>query len=187
MGRLLNAGIKAVRDLTQSTTIKTKIILHVADPKNVDWWFTNIRDNGKVTGYDIIGFSYYPLWHTTVQLDYISNSISDFKTKFSKDVMIMETAYPWTTEGEDSYHNQFGDAQPLAGFPFTENGQFEFMKKLTMEVKEGNGIGLIYWEPAWISSGMKDLWGTGSSWENNTFFNFDGNTIKGIEYMKFEY
>jgi arabinogalactan endo-1,4-beta-galactosidase len=61
------------------------------------------------------------------------------------------------------------------------------MVSLTKEVKDGGGIGLIYWEPAWISSPMKDLWGTGSSWENATFFDFEGNAIKGIEYMKFEY
>jgi arabinogalactan endo-1,4-beta-galactosidase len=52
---------------------------------------------------------------------------------------------------------------------------------------DGGGVGVIYWEPAWISSSMKDLWGTGSSWENNTFFDFDGNTIEGIQYMKYTY
>jgi arabinogalactan endo-1,4-beta-galactosidase len=34
---------------------------------------------------------------------------------------------------------------------------------------------------------MKDLWGTGSSWENNTFFDFDGNVHHGIDYMTFDY
>jgi len=31
---------------------------------------------------------------------------------------------------------------------------------------------------------MKDLWGTNSAWENSTFFDFDGNSIKGIDFMK---
>ena len=44
--------------------------------------------------------------------------------------------------------------------------------------------GVIYWEPAWISSPAKDLWGTGSSWENCAFFDFDGNAIKVFDYMK---
>jgi len=34
---------------------------------------------------------------------------------------------------------------------------------------------------------MKDLWGTGSSWENNTFFDFDGNVIQVMDYMKADY
>ena len=42
-------------------------------------------------------------------------------------------------------------------------------------------------QPAWISSDVKDLWGSGSAWENNTFFDFDGNSIKGIDFMKYDF
>jgi len=187
MGAVLNAGIKAVRDVTATTTIKTKILLHVADPKNVQWWFDNIKSQALVTDFDMVGFSYYPLWHTTVSLNDISSTIAGFKSRYSKDVMILETAYPWTTEFADEYKNQFGSQTPVSGFPFTMQGQYDFLKKLTTEVLDGGGKGVIYWEPAWITSNMKDLWGTGSSWENCAFFDFNGNKIKGIEYMKFEY
>jgi arabinogalactan endo-1,4-beta-galactosidase len=187
MGTVLNAAIAAVKDVIAQTTIKTKIILHVADPKNVEWWFDNIKSKGLVTNFDLVGFSYYPLWHTTVSLENISSKIATFKSRYGKEVIILETAYPWTTLGEDSYNNHFGSSEPLSGFPFSEQGQYDFMVKLTTEVKEGGGIGVVYWEPAWISSDMKDLWGTGSSWENNTFFNFEGNKIKALDYMKFAY
>ncbi|HPH47213.1 MAG TPA: glycosyl hydrolase 53 family protein [Chryseolinea sp.] len=187
MGAVLNAGIKAVRDITATTTIKTKIILHVADPKNVQWWFDNILSQGSVTDFDMVGFSYYPLWHTTVGINDISTSVSGFKSRYLKDVIILETAYPWTTAGDDSYNNQFGPQTPVSGFPFTVQGQYDFMKKLTTEVKDGGGIGVVYWEPAWITSNLKDLWGTGSTWENCAFFDFDGNKIKGIEYMKADF
>jgi arabinogalactan endo-1,4-beta-galactosidase len=135
----------------------------------------------------MVGFSYYPLWHTTVPLNDISVKVAGFKARYSKAVMILETAYPWTTATADNYNNQFGNSQPLGGFPFSPQGQYDFLRKLTMEVKEGGGQGLIYWEPAWISANIKDQWGTGSSWENCTFFEFNGNTHKGIEFMKFEY
>jgi arabinogalactan endo-1,4-beta-galactosidase len=46
---------------------------------------------------------------------------------------------------------------------------------------------VMYWEPAWISSNMKDLWGTGSAWENCTFFDFSGNLTSGIDYMSHKY
>jgi arabinogalactan endo-1,4-beta-galactosidase len=186
-GIAFNAGIKAVRDVAATSSVKTKVMLHVADPKNVDWWFDGMKSNGKVTDFDMIGFSYYPLWHTTVPLEDISTKVSGFKSKYEKEVIILETAYPWTTSAEDGYNNHFGDKQPLAGYPFSEEGQYEFLKKLTQEVKEGKGSGLIYWEPAWISANMKDMWGTGSSWENCAFFNFDGNKITGMDYMKFNY
>lgn len=187
MGAVVNSAMAAVNDVAASSTVKTKIILHVADPKNVEWWFDNMTTKAGVTGFDIIGFSYYPLWHTTVSLDQVSDKIAAFKSKYDKDVMILETAYPWTTAADDSYNNHFGSETPIAGYPYSKQGQHDLLKKVTQEVYDGGGIGVIYWEPAWISSAMKDLWGTGSSWENNAFFDFDGNTIQAIEYMKADY
>lgn len=186
LSEIVNAGIKAVRDVSAGSTIKTKIALHIADPKNVDWFFSNINTNTSIKDFDVIGFSFYPLWHTTVSVDDISNKIAEFKRKFAKDVMILETAYPWTTSSADTYNNLLGGS-PLPNYPFTKDGQYNFLVKLAQEVQSGEGLGLIYWEPGWITSDMKDLWGTGSAWENATFFDFEGNTIKGIDYMKFEY
>ena len=45
----------------------------------------------------------------------------------------------------------------------------------------------MYWEPAWITSSMKDRWGKGSSWENNTFFDFSGNLLPSITFMQYNY
>jgi arabinogalactan endo-1,4-beta-galactosidase len=101
--------------------------------------------------------------------------------------MILETAYPWTTAADDNYNNLFGNQSPVNGYPYTQQGQYDLMVKIAQEVKDGGGQGIVYWEPAWTSSNMKDLWGTGSSWENNTFFDFDGNTIQGIDYMKHQF
>lgn len=182
-GTIINAGIRAVRKASEGRDPRTKVILHVADPRNVEWWFDNITSGASVTDFDIIGFSYYPLWHTTVPLHDISSRISLFRSRYGKDVMILETAYPWTTEANDSYNNQFGSEPAIAGFPKTPQGQYDLLVKLTQEVKAGGGIGIIYWEPAWISSEMKDLWGTGSSWENCAFFDFDGNAGKAFDFI----
>ncbi len=187
MGAVVNAGIKAARQAANDGKTDIKIILHVADPKNVGWWFDNLTSKGSVSDFDIVGFSYYPLWHTTVPLDQIDETVSSFKGRYGKDVMILETAYPWTSEAADEYNNAFSELTPLTGFPFTQQGQYEFLVRLTQEVRRGEGIGVIYWEPAWITSGVKDLWGTGSSWENNTFFDFDGQRHKGMAFMKFDY
>jgi len=181
---VIKAGIDAVRDVAADDI---KIALHVADPKNVDWWFTNVVNDSEVSDFDIIGFSYYPIWHTTVTVSQLSNSVADFKNKFNKDVMMLETAYPWTTNGNDSYNNIFGGQTPVAGFAYTNQGQLDMMKTLTQEVMDGGGIGIIYWEPAWITSNMKDLWGTGSAWENNAFFDFDGEVNAGIQFMTHTY
>lgn len=187
LGEILNSGIRAVREVSATSSVKAKILLHVADPKNVEWWFDNIGSTGKVSDFDIIGFSYYPLWHTTITVDKLSDNIAKFKSKYNKKVMILETAYPWINTGKDSYNNSFGSQTPVSGYPFSVTGQYEMLKAITQEIKDGGGNGIIYWEPAWISSQMKDLWGTGSSWENATFFDFNGNAIQGIDYMKYVY
>ena len=101
--------------------------------------------------------------------------------------MILETGYPWSTSGSDGYNNLFGNQTPLAGFPFTPEGQLNFMKSLTQAVITAGGSGVMYWEPAWITSGMKDSWGTGSSWENVTFFDFQGNALPVMGYLKHKY
>jgi arabinogalactan endo-1,4-beta-galactosidase len=187
MGAVVNRAIDAVKDVSAASTIKPKIILHVADPKNVEWWFDNMKNTGGVTNFDIIGFSYYPLWHTTVTLDQLSTKVALFKSKYTKDVMILETAYPWTTAADDGYSNAFGSEPAIAGYPKTKQGQLDIMKKITQEVLDGEGVGVIYWEPAWISSSMKDLWGTGSSWENCTYFDFEGNATEAFDFMEAEY
>jgi len=185
-GLVFNSGIKAVRDLDQESGADTQIILHVAQPENVEWWIDNITTKGDVNDFDIIGFSYYSPW-SKVALDKISNYVSTFTGKFGKQAMIVETAYPWTLENADSYPNIFGSGSLAAGYPATVNGQFDYMRDLTQEVMDGGGSGVMYWEPAWITSDMKDLWGTGSSWDNNTFFDFQGNVQHGIDFMTYPY
>lgn len=185
-GAVFNSGIKAVRDVASEAGADTRIILHIAQPENVEWWFENMTGKGGVSDFDIIGFSYYSPW-SDVALGKISDYVSTFKTRFGKEVMIAETAYPWTLEDADSYSNIFGQSSLVAGYPATIAGQESYMTDLTQEVIDGGGTGVMYWEPAWISSDMKDLWGTGSAWDNNTFFDFQGKVHAGINYMTHPY
>ncbi len=184
LGQVLNSGIRAVRTVSATATTKPKVLLHVADPKNVEWWFDNITTNGKVTDFDVVGFSFYPLWQPTVAVTNLSTSVALFKRKYNKPVMVLEMAYPWTAAYNDSYPNQFGSQTPITGFPFTPQGQLDLLKTITQQVRDGGGAGVFYWEPAWITSGLKDLYGTGSSWENATLFDFSGKPTPGMDYMK---
>ncbi len=182
LGAVINSAAKAVRDASAKSSTKPRTIIHVADPKNVEYYLDNIIGEGAVSDFDIVGVSFYPIWHTTVSPENLSTSITTFRTKYKRDVMILETAYPWTKDHADDYHNLWGGEPSLPGFPYTVEGQTAMMKRIVQEVKDGGGIGVIYWEPAWITSSMKDKWGTGSSWENNTFFDFEGNVLPSIDY-----
>jgi len=187
LGGVINSAIGAIREVSNASATKPEVILHVADPQHVEWWFDNIIGNGKVTDFDIIGFSYYPIWHTTIAPGKLEENVMNFNERYDRQVMILETAYPWTTDGTDNYNNIFGGQAPLAGYPFTQEGQSDMMKDLAQAMINAGGIGLVYWEPAWISSGMKDLWGSGSAWENCTFFDFDGNAHEGMDFMTADY
>jgi arabinogalactan endo-1,4-beta-galactosidase len=61
------------------------------------------------------------------------------------------------------------------------------MKDLTQTVITAGGSGIMYWEPGWITSNLKDAWGKGSSWENNALFDFSGNALQGFDSMTFAY
>lgn len=187
LGVVINSGIKAVRDVSAQSAVKTKIALHVADPKNVDWWFGQITTAAAVSDFDIIGMSYYPLWHTTFGVNDMPALISSLKTKYGKKVMILETGYPWTTDYADSYNNSLGSQTPLSGYPFTKDGQTKLLEDLSQKMITAGASGVMYWEPDWITSQMKDPWGTGSSWENCTFFDFNGNALPSIDYMRYLY
>lgn len=183
-GAIINSAVKAVREVST----KTRIILHVGDPKNVQWWFDNIKLSGGVSDFDIIGISYYPIWHTTVAVSQLASNIAAFKSRFNKDVMIVETAYPWTDADNDTYKNLFGTGSAIAGYPFSQQSQYDIMKDISQAVITGGGKGVICWEPDWISvPAMKDLWGTGSCFENCAFFDNSGNTVKAIDYPTYNY
>jgi arabinogalactan endo-1,4-beta-galactosidase len=183
---LLKSGIKAVRDFSITSSIKPQIILHVAQLQNADYWTTGITTGG-VTDFDVLGVSHYSKWSSVNTMADIKNAISSLKSKFGKKVMIVETSYPFSAGNADGYANVIGGDTPVAGYPVSIDGQYQYMKDLTQAVISGGGSGIMYWEPAWITSSLHDLWGTGSSWDNNTLFDFTGNSLAGMEYMTYSY
>lgn len=182
---LLNAGTEAVRDAAENSPVDPQIIIHIAQPENVDVWFEGMNEAG-LTGYDIIGFSYYYMW-SNVDLGNISNYVSFLKEKYGKEIMIMETGYPWTTGYADNYNNIINVDKLLPDYPATEDGQYQYLVKLTQEVIDGGGKGIFTWEPAWITSSLRTQWGQGSAWDCNTLFDFQGNVIKGMHFMTYPY
>ncbi len=183
---LLKSGIKAVRDFSATSNIKPQIILHEAQLQTADWWTTGIVNAG-VTNFDVLGLSHYYQWSTVNNMSDIGTTIKNLKTKFNKKIMIVETAYSWTNTGADSYNNIMSDPTKTPDYPFTPAGQLNYMKDLTQQVINGGGTGIMYWEPEWITSNLKDAWGQGSSWENNTLFDFSGNSLQGFDFMTYNY
>jgi arabinogalactan endo-1,4-beta-galactosidase len=180
-GHLINQEAQCIALLsTASATIrskapKTKIMIHYAGVKasDTDWFFTKV----KSVDYDYIGLSYYPVWHGK-DFAVVKSTIDALGTKFSKKVVIAETAYPFTLGYNDWTNNIVGlDSQLVSGYPATPEGQKSFMLAIKNLVKTSqSGIGFSYWGGEWISF-KGDQAKDGSTFENQALYDFDNKAL----------
>ncbi len=184
---LLNAGIQAVHDAGARAAINPRVMLHIAQPENADWWLPQAQAAG-VKGYDLIGLSYYPKWSKRT-LAGLGHTILQLRKTYGVDVMVVETAYPWTLENADAMPNVLGQDSLLPGYPASPDGQARYLVDLTQTVIDHGGDGVVYWEPAWVSTDCSTPWGKGSGWDNATFFDFHhgDTTLPGIDFMNHAY
>ncbi|RNC83205.1 MAG: arabinogalactan endo-1,4-beta-galactosidase [Balneola sp.] len=181
---LFNAGLKAVEDVEKELAQKIESMLHIAQPEFAFPWFSQAIRSG-LSDFDWIGLSYYPLW-SKYQIPEAATAIDSIIQTFNKPLMVIETAYPYTIEEFDDANNILWHSAVLDGYPATPQGQLKYMQDLTQQVISGGGSGVIYWEPAWISTECKTLWGTGSHWENATFFDAANNNEALITFEFFD-
>jgi len=184
---LFNAGIKAVRDAGKETGKPPRLMLHIAQPENAEPWFTAATKAG-VTDYDIIGLSYYSKWSKRSMAE-LGQTINRLRHTYAADVLVVETAYPFTTENADSSPNLLGEDSLIAGYPATPAGQKKYLVDLTQLVLNNGGTGVFYWEPAWVSTKTCGTrWGKGSNWENAAVFDYKGNALDSAEgWLKHSY
>ncbi len=170
--RLLNAGIRAVREAAARTGKPIRVMLHIAQPENAEPWFAAATTAG-VTDYDLIGLSYYRRW-SKESVPELAATIERLKARYNRDVMVVETAYPYslTAHGDDS-NNVLGADAVDKGYPATPQGQRAYMINLTEAVSKAGGAGVVYWAPDWISTKCRTRWGTGTTWENAAWFDAD--------------
>jgi arabinogalactan endo-1,4-beta-galactosidase len=186
-GKLFKAGIRAVRDAGAKSSIQPRVMLHIAQPENVLPWFAAAAQAG-VTDFDLIGISYYAKW-SKYSIAGLGTVIKQLRARYKADVIVVETAYPWTLESADSMNNILGEDSLIPGYPATPDGQKRYLIDLTQTVVDSGGIGTIYWEPAWISTKCRTRWGQGSSWENAALFSFrrHDEPLPGIDFLHHSY
>lgn len=177
---LINKSIKAVRNISIEKDAEIDVMLHIAQPENGLWWFEQATQNG-VTDFDWIGLSYYPVW-SDFTLDNLSTPLSTLKNTYNKRIMIVETAYPFTMKNADSANNILGNDALVSGFPATQQGQLNYLNKLKEVIEISGGEGLIYWEPAWVSTSCNTQWAQGSHWDNSTLFDHNYKATLGMKF-----
>ncbi|MDO5326814.1 MAG: glycosyl hydrolase 53 family protein [Clostridia bacterium] len=155
---LMQAGARATREVYPEALVA----LHFANPEKADSYLTYASKMAYYqVDYDVFGTSYYPYWHGT--LENLSGVLTQIAEKYGKKVMVLETSYAYTGADTDFFGNTIGDGGAITkDYPFTVQGQANCIRSITDAVVNGTpaGIGVVYWEGAWITVG-------GESWEEN--------------------
>ena len=159
---ILQAGAQACREVYPEALIA----LHFANPESVNNYqiYAEKMDYYEKAGlvdYDVFATSYYPYWHGT--LDNLSAILTEIAETYNKKVMVMETSYAFTAEDTDFSANTIGDGGGIVkDYPFSVQGQANCIRNITDTIvnRTSAGIGVCYWEGAWITVGT-------SSWEEN--------------------
>lgn len=174
---LIQKGCAAVR----ASSDDCKIILHFAGIENSDWFFNQVN----MIDYDIIGLSYYPIWHGKSLTD-LKEKMQNLSNSHHKKLMIAETAYPFTLEWNDQTNNIVGlDSQIiLPEYPATPKGQRKFINQIkTLTTEAENAIGFCYWGAELIAwKGNQAV--NASTWENQALFDFENKALPVLQEFK---
>jgi len=184
---LFQRGIAAVHAINQTYEVDVKTMIHIAKPESAVTWFNQATIHGFIS-YDIIGISYYPGW-SVHDIRGAAAIVGQMKAAHQKEVMVVETGYPWTLAWADNASNVLGSSNFLKTFGNSTSDQIQrdVLTEFSWLVKENGGLGVIYWEPAWVSTNCSTLWGVGSHWENAAFFDFNNNLHNGIGFLDYDY
>lgn len=182
----VNKGIKAVRDISAKYNTNMKTAVHVASPSNVTWWLGEHYDRG-LTDFDILTISYYYGYegHSMGGWRNWSHLGQYLRGTIGKDFMILETSFPWTHDNGDLQFNPYNAVE--TGYEASPADQKRWLTNFAREIRAAGGLGVITWgsetlpTTAWIYNDPS--WGKGSSWENNSHWDFSGNLHEGIDWM----
>ena len=160
MKKALKAGCRACREICS----KARIIIHTE--KAGEWdvtrsYYQHLRRYG--VDYDIIGLSYYPMWHKSIPN--LGRTLDKLAWLFpDKPVMIVEAAAYYS---HDNDHWAKPD-QYAEFYPISVEGQTQYTQELVEELnKHHNVTGLFWWFPeengfgnsvtkGWLNRGLFD-------------------------------
>lgn len=207
MTGIFQAGSEAVREVFPDALVA----VHFTNPERDGEYarFASILDNFDVD-YDVFASSYYPFWHGS--LENLTAVLSDVADNYGKKIIVAETSWVYTLEDGDGFGDVIGDAAEATAYPVSVQGQAMAVRDVIQAVVDVGdaGIGVFYWEPAWLPVGPPDdavanasLWERdgsgwaasfaadydpddagqfygGSAWDNQALFAFDGTPLESL-------
>ncbi|MHA7210449.1 glycoside hydrolase family 53 protein [Arthrobacter sp. MDT1-65] len=180
---LVKAGIDGARLGDPGNSLQ--IMLHSdtgGDRESSIYYFDRLQQQGVT--FDLIGLSYYPFWHGP--LDALRRNLHELASRYGKDILIAETAYPWTLSSNSNTQSVVTtlNALPEAfSYPPTPEGQakfFEDLNRVLREVPDSHGAGYLIWEPGWRPGIPADA-NTGNTHSNLTLFDWTGQGLPALD------
>ena len=155
ISQIFKCASKAVRDFDD----KIKIAVHFTNPEKTETmkYFADFLNEYSID-YDVFATSYYPYWHGS--LENLTEVLNYTAEKYGKYTMVAETSYANTLKDTDGHPNTVSENSNNQGenllWNFTPQGQAEEVRAVTEavnNVKNNLGLGVFYWEGAWITVG----------------------------------
>lgn len=148
MVKLINAGIRAARDVAGQDRLKVMIHLDQGGRYSMlKEWFDRAIEYGLMD-FDVMGLSYYPFWHGT--FSDLKQTMGKLLENYGKPIIIVETAHAWRMD-EQGFINE--EQEKTAGVKATPQGQYKVLNtvmNLVASLPEQKGQGIYYWEPLCI-------------------------------------
>ena len=131
MYNLMGSAAQAVRDASPDILIA----VHYTNPEQK--MYARYADDLKTYGvdYDVFATSYYPEFHGS--LANMQEQMSAVQQVSGKKIMIAETSWAYSSDTVGSYRRSV-------------QGQADEISDCIRTMAELGGIGVFYWEPAWI-------------------------------------
>ena len=174
---IFSAGSAAVRAVYPDALVA----VHYTNPERPGFYTGVAAELARYgVDYDVFASSYYPFWHGS--LANLTSVLTSVATTYGKQVMVAETSWVRTLEEGDGQPNVIREAP--AGYPVSVQGQATAVRDVIQAVADvpgGKGIGVYYWEPAWLPVGPPDqlagnelLWDRdGSGWATSFAAEYD--------------
>lgn len=205
---ILKSGISAVKETDKN--ILTAVHYTNPEKKSFDWFASQLKAYN--VEYDVFSSSYYSYWHGSTEN--LTAELKNIAEKYGKYVMCAETAYPFTSADSDFFANNISGEEDTLKYPVSVQGQAQALRDVFEAVANvgSHGIGVFYWEPAWITVGTQSydenmskweefgsgwessyagsyrddgaIYHGGSSWDNQALFDSSGNPLESLMTFK---
>ena len=172
LAKLVNAGIRAVREASPDITV----MIHLDQGGRYYYlkeWFDAVFAAG-MEPIDAIGISFYSFWHGTF-MD-LRDSMTQLIERYHVPVYVVETAHPWRQCEKEHVSKDLMETAGLPAGIAEQKRSLELVMQIAAEVSGNLPTGVYYWEP--LCTPGKDY----GSWDENMgMLDESGKALAGFE------